>query len=338
MTEPLIPYTFVPGTKAKAQEVNANFLSLAEQIQDVQSSATSQVSDLQTVLEGQIEEVEENIANNYSSKDLSNSGMITNTILEAPNGVVSYEGNIITVASGLKVLMPNGRTDDDRLQNIEYITESAIEKTFTNLSNAATTLFLNNDGTVEAVYRNYIYFKSSTPTTLSENVRWYNTTENKWYKYNVTESSWQTIVTTPIATVDWDASSYVSSLVASQPLNLVKLTDLNDFYTIRGILPRNLDYVIERYQNSWSFYTLYKSGWVKQGGCIEGSGGAIANFYFAINPGYHISIARTSGAGTTSDIGVWVREVQPSYIHVYSPSNTGKVWCTEGFRTSIEEY
>ncbi len=32
-TNPIIPYTFVPGTKAKAQEVNANFISVADHIQ-----------------------------------------------------------------------------------------------------------------------------------------------------------------------------------------------------------------------------------------------------------------------------------------------------------------
>ena len=33
MTSSLIPYSFTPGTKAKAQEVNANFIALAEKIE-----------------------------------------------------------------------------------------------------------------------------------------------------------------------------------------------------------------------------------------------------------------------------------------------------------------
>ena len=135
MTEPLIPYTFVPGTKAKAQEVNANFLSLAEQVQNVKSSATSQVEELETSINAQIDEVEENIAQNYSEKNLANTGMITNTILEAPNGVISYEGGIITVKAGVKVLMPNGRSDDGKMQNVEYTTTEAVQKTFNNMFN-----------------------------------------------------------------------------------------------------------------------------------------------------------------------------------------------------------
>ena len=33
MTNSMIPYSFVPGTKAKADEVNANFISLANFIE-----------------------------------------------------------------------------------------------------------------------------------------------------------------------------------------------------------------------------------------------------------------------------------------------------------------
>lgn len=39
MTESLIPYTFTPGTKAKAQEVNANFAAVAERIESNNSTA-----------------------------------------------------------------------------------------------------------------------------------------------------------------------------------------------------------------------------------------------------------------------------------------------------------
>lgn len=38
MTNPLIPYSFTPGTKAKAQEVNANFNALADKIDENDST------------------------------------------------------------------------------------------------------------------------------------------------------------------------------------------------------------------------------------------------------------------------------------------------------------
>ena len=47
MTDSIIPYSFVAGTKAKASEVNANFTSLADIIAQNQTTVTSNVQDLQ---------------------------------------------------------------------------------------------------------------------------------------------------------------------------------------------------------------------------------------------------------------------------------------------------
>jgi hypothetical protein len=42
----MIPYSFVPGTKAKAAEVNANFIALAEQIENSRTIVNQNVEDL----------------------------------------------------------------------------------------------------------------------------------------------------------------------------------------------------------------------------------------------------------------------------------------------------
>lgn len=44
MTNSMIPYSFVPGTKAKASEVNANFISLANNIEQNQTTVQNQIS------------------------------------------------------------------------------------------------------------------------------------------------------------------------------------------------------------------------------------------------------------------------------------------------------
>ncbi len=44
MSNSLIPYSFTPGTKAKAQEVNANFIALANKIEENNSTALHQNS------------------------------------------------------------------------------------------------------------------------------------------------------------------------------------------------------------------------------------------------------------------------------------------------------
>lgn len=42
MTNSMIPYSFVPGTKAKADEVNANFISLANFIEQNKNSTANE--------------------------------------------------------------------------------------------------------------------------------------------------------------------------------------------------------------------------------------------------------------------------------------------------------
>ena len=50
MTDSMIPYSFVPGTKAKANEVNANFISLANFIEQNKNSATSDIETVNNIL------------------------------------------------------------------------------------------------------------------------------------------------------------------------------------------------------------------------------------------------------------------------------------------------
>lgn len=46
MTNSMIPYSFIPGTKAKAGEVNANFIALAELIEQNKIIARSDIADV----------------------------------------------------------------------------------------------------------------------------------------------------------------------------------------------------------------------------------------------------------------------------------------------------
>ena len=45
MTNSIIPYSFIPGTKAKAQEVNANFIALANQITENKEYTDSKIEE-----------------------------------------------------------------------------------------------------------------------------------------------------------------------------------------------------------------------------------------------------------------------------------------------------
>ena len=129
MQNSLIPYSFIPGTKAKAQEVNANFIALADKIQDNQTTLKEQLTETEKTFSEKLEQVENSITNECADLSLVNTGTVTNTILEAPNGVVDYEGQTVNVKAGLKVLIPDGKKENGKLKNIVYVTENVISKT-----------------------------------------------------------------------------------------------------------------------------------------------------------------------------------------------------------------
>ena len=58
MTDSMIPYSFVPGTKAKANEVNANFISLANFIEQNKNSATSDIEAVNNILKNKADKKE----------------------------------------------------------------------------------------------------------------------------------------------------------------------------------------------------------------------------------------------------------------------------------------
>lgn len=58
MTDSMIPYSFVPGTKAKADEVNANFISLANFIEKNKTSAASDVEEINKTLKTKADKTE----------------------------------------------------------------------------------------------------------------------------------------------------------------------------------------------------------------------------------------------------------------------------------------
>lgn len=333
MTESLIPYSFIPGTKAKAQEVNANFIALAGKIQDNQTSVTNQLSEFKTEVTGQIQDIETAISSDCAASDLTNTPLLTNAVISAPNGTVTYESQTVTVKSGLKVLMPNGLNAKGQLKNIEYTTEADIEKTATNL-NSKYVLFLYNDGSINYVKSNTIFYRQATPTKITNDTHWYNKGENKWYKYVTSESDWQEVTCVPIAVVQWNSSYNITALDTVKPFSLITTSDLKDFYTIKGLFPDKFDYVVERYRSGWSYYCVYKSGWVDQGGYSDGSGDTYITFPIPLTGNYNVTLARVSGTSTSSSIPIWIRYFTGTQMRVYSSGSTGKLWRACGYRDS----
>lgn len=58
MTNSMIPYSFIPGTKAKAGEVNANFISLADNIDKNRQSASNDIEKINEQLKTKADKTE----------------------------------------------------------------------------------------------------------------------------------------------------------------------------------------------------------------------------------------------------------------------------------------
>ena len=105
MTDVLIPYSFVPGTKAMANEVNANFIALAKGVEDCKSFATQSIDDFNVEMETRLDEA----IGGKLEINFANSVNITNCILEIPQRIkLELNNGVLTLKAGSEVIVPNG--------------------------------------------------------------------------------------------------------------------------------------------------------------------------------------------------------------------------------------
>ena len=214
----LIPYSFTPGAKAKAQEVNANFIALAEKIEENRQYTTTQIAE--TV--EQIEEATAESETKKADKNLGNTNLITNCILEQPNGVVTVSENVITVKSGLKVLIPDGFNDDGTVKNIVYEVEE--DTSVTTVANSEVNcIYVTPDG---CFYATAYYTFEKDPTTKQG--IWYKHSENKMYLYKADTQTWDEISAIVVALYSNTADT-VTILETAKP---VRLLNYGDKYSI----------------------------------------------------------------------------------------------------------
>lgn len=215
MTNSLIPYSFTPGTKAKAQEVNANFIALATQIEENKEYTANK-----------IQETLDTINEDKADNKLSNTSLITNCILEAPNGVVEYSGNTITIKNGLKVLIPNGRNLDGSVKSTEFTVSE--DFTITTAKNSTINCVYVANGT-HGVSEAYQY---SVSTPIYNGGLWFNPQENKTFMYNASSSEWDEFQAVIIAVFE-NTDETVSNVKVVNPVSLLKENDIERINTWR---------------------------------------------------------------------------------------------------------
>ncbi len=255
MTNPIIPFTFIPGTKAKAEEVNQNFTSLAEKIENVETDSTNKLKQATNTFETKFEDLN----TQYSDINLSNSGVISNCILEAPNGIAEYENSRITIKSGLKLLIPNGRDENLKFKNITHCLPIDLNVSVTDFGDSERVLFVTNSNTCIATLAQYYFIQNTEPDNPdSTNYIWFNPKSNTLKQYNVATEKWDILLATEIGTVT-SKSELVEEIKTHSPFSILKQTDKKE--VCRWSMPSN-KYVDFPLGASGSTYVAPGNGWV----------------------------------------------------------------------------
>lgn len=104
-----VPYSFVPGTKAKADEVNANFIYLANGLDDTNDridSCNTDITAVQENLDDSSSSLSSSIALKANSTDLD--GNWTFKYLKLINSVNLYNASNTTASFSLANYLPSG--------------------------------------------------------------------------------------------------------------------------------------------------------------------------------------------------------------------------------------
>ncbi len=219
MAESTIPYSFTPGTKAKASEVNANFLALADGLDESREYTKTEV----TKLESKLDEKINDINNSNALKDLSNTNFITNCIIDSPNGIASYENTTITVKEGLKVLISDGRNSNGTVKSIEYTVDADIQYT-PNMDTEKRDLFISSSGKISSYDIKDVYITTAQPPIEHTEGAWYNPIDNIWKVTNNKGTTWTESNIIKIGTFETDEST-ITSIKTESPINILKSID-----------------------------------------------------------------------------------------------------------------
>lgn len=204
-----------------------------------------------------------------AEKHFLNKSQVTNCILQAPNGVATYESSTITVKSGLKVLIPNGKNANGTLNNIEYTVPSDIIYTH-NVGYAGNfTLGIIDDGRVlfninsDTYVVNHI---SELPTPeASRYYKAYVVDKNQWYLSD-NGAEYTIIKYVCISNFVGSETNEITSLTPLQPVELAKQQDIDGMWVIKS------QAIIDSYTSLTNGYIQYRSydisNYLPNDGCV----------------------------------------------------------------------
>lgn len=297
MTDYLTLTEFIPGTKAKAQEVNANFAVLKDAIStkaslNGDSSKTFSVSEAtaseHAIRKSQMDSLGDEInqkMENLLGRFCLKSGNLTNGEAD----LMSFSGTTLSFKIGstyssLKWNSANGTLET--ITTLADITGTSINGTYS---------VIKELGVANAVATSSNITQGKTFPTSPSNGDYHCLTAAGLNTYKYTSGAWVETQYIQIGTVT----------VANNTISFVKTNPYNyNGYNVQG---SNVDYIVESWISSDgnSFYKKFKSGLIRQGAIFAGTDDGVSiTFPVAFkNTNYFITgNARTQS--TSSTIGV----------------------------------
>ena len=203
----------------------------------------------------------------YVENNFLNKNQITNCILEAPNGIASFSGSVLTLKSGIKYLTGIGRNADLSFKTAEYTTESERNLTFLAVQDGfayvyilngypyycpvAECYFIDNDPAVEA------------PTGESGNNQvWFDLWNNEIYHSSYGSTEWVKVTNFAIVGKAYFSSATSSTITAFRAELPVELLQRKNKAEVSGWGMPSHKYIALTLGASGSSYTAPANGWV----------------------------------------------------------------------------
>lgn len=265
MSNFIVPNTFVPGTKAKAQEVNENFVSVQDEL-NKKAEKTGSASQVFSVANAQnsshainkgqfdtaLSEMSENVDDAMSriatpfvvERACVNSSGNPSFMFNAGGGVLSFRVNDSNY--GPVVAVPANNLPRFKVTSVNNLNMSSY-------ANGNYNIFLNKNGVAYA-YNNTIYTQKIAPANPVVNDIVVNTSTYPLKAKIYQNSSW----------VDFDDVYLGYVKITDNEIASVKHANLND--NGLNVNRKNQHVVVTTYKKNASWYRVWSDGWIEQGG------------------------------------------------------------------------
>lgn len=256
-----IPYTFIPGTKAKANEVNSNFTSVADFLTEVNTNLITTTNDLNTTK-----------TNLSDTQKLFQERRTKYCVNNSHGTLITTSGTTIYFNSSFEMTTHKGIT----------VTINALAPiSCGTLSDGTYNIFVGTNSELE-YFSNTIYRQNTEPSTKNINDLWMNLSTEPLFVGKWDGTAWVEYVKVPVGSFTITSGAISATKIFPFNQNGYNLNSMTWGSVTRNNAVDTLPLVIvESYNNGSSWYKVWSDGWIEQGGqIVKGSNLAASSAWY----------------------------------------------------------